>query len=91
MEEHRGGVRIVSRAKPEEWIVDSTRLHGPNVVICKLVDGEQRMPLIGAYLSPSTLDHIPGLEESLNRFLGRDPIFLGDLNANIGRLRNTCD
>ena len=37
---------------------------------------------------PSTLYHLPDLEEAINRFLGRDPIFMGDLNKDIRRIQN---
>ena len=46
------------------------------------------MHLIVSHLPPSILDHLLYLEESLNRFPGRDTVVLGDLNADIGRLRN---
>ena len=39
--------------------------------------GYQKTPLVGAYLPPSTLDHLPELEEVPNRFPGRYPIILG--------------
>ena len=60
------------------------RFRGTNVVSCELVSGDQQKPPFGAYLSPSTLDHLPDLEEVLNRFLGRFHIVLGDINAYIG-------
>ena len=50
-----------------------------------------RKPLIGAYLPQSTLDHLPDLEEALNRFLGKGPVFLGDINTDIGCLMNPWD
>ena len=62
--------------------------HGMSVVSCKLVARYHEMTLMGEYLPLSTLDHLPNLEELLNRFPGRDRIILGDLNAGIGRLRN---
>ena len=49
------------------------------------------MPLIGAYMPLSTLDHLPDLEEALNRFPGSDPVFLWDLNPDIFRLNNPQD
>ena len=39
------------------------------------------MTLIGEYLPPPTLEHLPDLEELLNCFPGRDPIVLGNPNA----------
>ena len=65
--------------------------HGPNVVICKLFFRYQQMPLIGAYLYLSTLDHIPDLEDALNCLSGRYHVVLGGLNVDIGRLRNPRD
>ena len=67
------------------------RLHGPNLVSCKIVTGNQKTLLIGSYLAPSTLDHIPDLEEALNRFWGRDPIVMEYLNTYIGGLKNPWD
>ena len=61
------------------------------MVSCNIISGNHIMPLIGVYLTPSTLDHLPYLEESLNCFLVRDPVVLGDLNTNIGHLRNPRD
>ena len=34
------------------------------------------------------LDHVLGIEEMINRFLWRDHIVMGYLNADIGRLQN---
>ena len=61
------------------------------MVSCDIVSGSHCIPAIGAYLSPSTLDHLLDLEEALNRFPGREPVVLGDLNTNIGRLTNPPD
>ena len=36
----------------------------------------------------STLGNLPELEEALNRFPGRDPIIMGDLNIDARRLQN---
>ena len=58
------------------------------MVSFEIVYGNHITPLIGALLLPSMLDHLPDLEDYLNRFVGRDPVVLGDLNADIGRLRN---
>ena len=68
----------------EGWIAESMRFHGPNVVSCKIIYGYQQTLIIGAYLPPSTLDHLVDLEEALDRFPDRDPIVLRDLNTDIG-------
>ena len=57
-------------------------------MICEVVSGRKCTLLIGAYLPPSTLVHLPGLEEALTRFRYQDHIVLGDLNANIGQFQN---
>ena len=46
------------------------------------------MPLIGAYIPLSNLDHLPDLEEELNHFPDRNPVVLVDPNSYIVRLRN---
>ena len=79
----QGGVGLITREDKEGWDVESTRFHGPNVVSCVVVSGSKRMPMIGVYLPPSTLDHLPDLEEAINRFPQQDPIIMGDLNADI--------
>ena len=86
-----GGVRLVLWERTEGWIVDSTRFHGPNMVSCEVIARYHQTPLIGAYLPLSTLDHLTDLGEALNRFLGRDSVILGDINADIGLVRNPQD
>ena len=87
----QGGDGIILRDKPEGCIVESTRVHRLNVMSCEITSGNQKTPLIGAYLPPSTLDHLSDLEEVLNCFQIREPFILGDLNADIGCLRNPRD
>ena len=58
------------------------------MVSCKIVSGGKWTPLIGAFPPPSNIDHLPDLEEALNRFLGRNYILMGDLNAGTSRLQN---
>ena len=55
------------------------------MVSCKLVTRLIRTPLVGAYLPPSTLEHLPDLEEALKRF--KDPIVLGGLNVDLNKAR----
>ena len=54
----------------------------------EIVSVTQWTPLIGFYLFPTTLDHLIYLKDALNSFMGRDPIVLGDLNADLGRMGN---
>ena len=56
------------------------------MVICELVNGLVLTPLLGAYLPPSNIKHLPDLEEALKRF--KESIILGDLNVypNEGRI-----
>ena len=70
----QGGVCLVVWYQPKEWSVKSTHFHGPNRVSCNIVAGGKRTPLLGAYLSPSTLEHLPDLEEDLTQFQEQDPI-----------------
>ena len=61
------------------------------MVSCVLVAGNQLMPLIRAYLPPSTLEHLPDLEEDPDCFLFRDLVVMGGINADIGCLSNPWD
>ena len=45
------GVVLVTRESPEVWYVDSTRLHGLNMVSCDIVSGLQCIPS-SAHTSP---------------------------------------
>ena len=73
------GVRTVTRERPIGWGIQSMCYYGPNVVICELVTGLTRTLLVGVYIPPSTLKHLPDLEEALKHF--KDPIVFGDLNV----------
>jgi hypothetical protein len=76
--------RNTEHSNPKGWHIESTRFHGPNVLSCIINSGDKRMPLIGAYLPPSSLDSLPDFEEALNRFNGFTNIVVaGDFNANI--------
>ena len=75
---------MVTRERPVGWGIESTRYHRLNVVICKLVTGLTRNPLVRAYPHSSTLEHLPDLEEALKRF--KDPIVLRDLNMDLNKV-----
>ena len=64
----QGGVGMVVQKRPKGWSVESTRFHITKVVSCEVISGGQNIPIIGVYLSPSTLKHIPYLEEALVLF-----------------------
>ena len=53
---------------PQGCSVEATQFHGTNVVSCEVITDGKRTPIIGAYLPPSTLDHLPDLEEALSCF-----------------------
>lgn len=78
-----GGVALISKTNPRGWHLESTQFHGPNVLSTIYVTGKKRIPIIGAYLPPTTLDHLTDLDMALDRFPDADPMILGDLNVNI--------
>ena len=87
----QGGVRLFLQERLQGKIYNSMRFHWPNGVNCKNVSGNQRTPLIGLFLPPSTMVHIPDLEDVLNSFLGREYVILVGLNAEIVCLNNSHD
>ena len=81
----QGSVGLVIRKRPVNWVIKSTRYHGTNVVSCKIVTGLNWTLFVGAYLPSSTLEHLPELEEALQR--SKDPIFLGCFNVDLDKAR----
>ena len=79
----QGGMFLVSRDRQTGWILELTRFHRPNVVSCEDIRGTSRTPIIGVYLPPTTLDHLPNLEESLESFQFQDPILKGGINLDL--------
>ena len=61
------------------------RFHGPNMLSCEFVSGGKRTLIVGAYPPPSTLEHLPNLEDAMDRLRDQDTIVLGYLNAEIGQ------
>ena len=55
------------------------------MVICNIITGLIRTPLVSVYFPPSTLNDLLYLEEALKRF--KDPITLGDLNMDLDKAR----
>ena len=62
--------------------------HRPNAVSCEVVTGSKLTPFIGTYLTPSTLDHLLDLEESLSHLRDYYSIVLRELNYKIGPAQN---
>ena len=79
---------LVVRESPGRWSVKLARFHGPNMVSSEVVLGVNWTPLNRAYLTPSTLEHLPDLEDESIILTVKDSIILGDLNTDIGRLKN---
>ena len=83
-----GGVGLVVQDQYQGLIIESTRFHGPNVLIWEVINDGKRAAIIGTYLPHSTLEHLPDFEEALTHFQDQDPILLGDINANIDQSQN---
>ena len=82
---NQGGIALIYRQEAKNWHLESTLRHGPNIISCILVSGDQRTPLIGVYLPPSHLNDLPHLTTALERFPNQPPIVLGDLNVDLRR------
>ena len=67
---YQGVIGLVTRERPNGWGIESMRFHGTNVVSCEIFTGHTRTPIVGAYLPPSTLEHLPDLYEALQHFKG---------------------
>ena len=71
----------MTRERPVVWDIESTRYHGTNLVSFKIVTGLTWTPLVGAYLTLSTLEHLYDIKEALQHF--RNHIFLGGFNMDL--------
>ena len=86
---NKGGVAIIYRDGEEDWVLESIKSFGPNVIRGTIVTGQKRYHIIGAYIPPSeedgrTLDCIAQARDSVNNH--RWPtILLGDLNCDLAR------
>jgi hypothetical protein len=82
---NQGGIALISRANAENWHIEATQRHGPNVLSCLLVSGNKSTPLIGAYIPPRSLLDMPHLTTALARFEKHTvpPLVLGDLNIDL--------
>ena len=58
------------------------------MVSYEIITGIQQTTLTRPYLPLANTDHLPDLEGALNHFLGRNPIFMGDLKLDVGHLGN---
>ena len=79
---------MVIQYRPQGWRVEATRFHGMNLVSYKVGIDRKRTPIIGTYLLPSTLKHLPNLEDALVCLRDQYPILIGDLRANIVKPQN---
>ena len=82
----QGGVGLVTREMTAVWGIESILHHSPNVVSYDIVTVLNRTPLVGLYLFLPTLEHLPDLEEAVQRF--RDPFVLVDLNVDLEKARS---
>ena len=55
---------------------------------CEVITDKKQTPIIYVYLLPSTLEHLPELEEALKLFRDQDTIELGYLSTNIIQAQN---
>jgi hypothetical protein len=80
----QGGIALFWREN-ELYEVEEVARRGPNVLTFELVTGQMRYFVVGAYIPPSdlgtTLSHIRQAWLECPR--GCEPLFLGDLNANL--------
>ena len=84
----QGGVDLVLWEWPPGRSLESTRFHGPNVVSCEVFRGTSRTPIIGSYLPPTMLDHLPNVEDTLEGFCGQYLILMRYLNVDLHESRN---
>ena len=58
------------------------------MVSCEIVTGYTWTPLVSAYLTPSTMEHLPDFKETLQQFKALEPIVLGYFNVELEDARS---
>ena len=84
------GAGLFFLERPQGWSVVPTRFHGPNMVSCEVISSSKRTPLVGAYLPPYTLEHLPNLYEALSHLQYQEPIVIWYLKDEIGKVQKPC-
>ena len=57
----QGGVCLLVQDQPQGWSIEVARFHGTNLVSYKVITEVQCTLVIGTYLLPYTLEHLPDL------------------------------
>ena len=58
------------------------------MVFCEMVTWHNHTLLIGMYLPPLMLEHLPDFKEALQQFKGLDHILFGGFNMDLDNARN---
>ena len=90
MSHHQGGVALVYKESPY-WQVQSSVLHGPNVISAVIVSGNSRFGIVGAYIPPADTTTSMHVTTALARFPRRKVILVGDLNLDLGSIETERD
>ena len=90
MSHHQGGVALVYKESPY-WQVESSVLHGPNVISAVIVSGNSRFGIVGAYIPPADTTTLMHITTALARFPNQKVVIVGDLNLDLGSIETERD
>ena len=90
MSHHQGGVALVYKESPY-WQVESSILHGPNVILAVIVSGNLQFGIVGAYIPPVNTTTSMHITTALARFPRRKVILVGDLNLDLDYCKSERD
>jgi hypothetical protein len=79
---NQGGIALIF-TNSLYFQIESQQKHGPNVISFILVTGQQRYPMIGAYIPPNDTTTLHYISRANNRFAGQPIILLGDINVDL--------
>ena len=90
MSHRQGGIALVYRESPC-FQIESSILHGPNVISAVIVSGNSRYEVVGAYVPPTDSTTLVHIAAALVRFPSQKVILVGDLNLNLDSLETDRD
>ena len=90
MSHHRGRVALVYKESPY-WQVQSSVLHGPNVISADIVSGNLRFGIICTYIPPTDTTTLMNITTALGFFPHQKVILVRDLNLDLDSIEMERD
>ena len=86
----QGGVALIYKESPY-WQLESSLLHGPNVISAVIVSGNSQYGIVVEYIPPAHTTTLMHITAALSRFPHPKMILVGDLNLDLDSIKTDRD